>query len=86
MAIIVRGQHLAYNEIMATAQPDTSLNGRVEALENDIKDIYIMQTGRKNVALNDKKFTSLPLEEKILIFNTELLKVAKQAGVSLPRS
>lgn len=61
------------------------LDGRAEALENDIRELYKLQTGHDNIALTDKKFSKLPLEEKILVFNTELLKMAEQAGVTLPR-
>ncbi len=62
------------------------LDGRVEALENDIKELYFMQTGRENISLTDPTFAKLPLEKKLLVFNTELLGMAKQAGITLPRS
>lgn len=61
------------------------LNGRVEALENDVKELYKLQNGHDNLTLVDKKFAKLPIEEKILVFNAELLKMAKQAGITLPR-
>lgn len=62
-----------------------NLDGRAEALENGIRELYKLQTGHENVALTDKRFAKLPLEEKLLVFNTELLKMAEQAGFTLPR-
>ena len=59
------------------------LSGRVEALENDIKEIYIMLANQTQIT--DKKFAKFSLEEKLLKLNAELISTAKQAGIVLPR-
>ena len=59
------------------------LSGRVEALENDIKEIYIMLANQTQIT--DKKITKFSLEEKLLKLNAELISTAKQAGIVLPR-
>ena len=59
------------------------LSGRVEALENDIKEIYIMLANETQIT--DKKITKFSLEEKLLKLNAELISTAKQAGIVLPR-
>jgi len=61
------------------------LAGELEALRNDIKDIYDMIADlRRNTAF-DKDFEKLTLEQKLLRVNSELIAAAKQAGISLPR-
>ena len=59
------------------------LSGRVEALENDIKEIYIMLANETQIT--DKKIAKFSLEEKLLKLNAELISTAKQAGIVLPR-
>ena len=58
-----------------------SLDGRVEALENDIRELYVMMK-KDNT---NSTFSKISLEKKLLRLNTELLQTAKQAGVTLPR-
>ncbi|MBP7837193.1 hypothetical protein KA021_00640 [Candidatus Saccharibacteria bacterium] len=60
-----------------------SIDGRVEALENDIRDIYSMM--KKNENSIDVVFSKQSLEQKLFRLNKELLQTAKQAGVTLPR-
>ena len=60
-----------------------SLDGRVEALENDIRELYVMMKKEKDNT--DSTFSKISLEKKLLRLNTELLQTAKQAGVTLPR-
>ena len=62
-----------------------SLEGEVTALTEDIKAIYRMIEGIDNPRFFTKQFAALPDKEKILIFNEELLKLAKKVGVDLPR-
>ena len=59
------------------------LSGRVEALENDIKEIYIMLANETQIT--DKKFAKFSIEDKLLKLNAELISTAKQAGIVLPR-
>lgn len=62
-----------------------SLENEVKAIRNDIKEIYDMIAELQGRAITDEKFEKLPLEEKLLKINAELLVAAKQAGITLPR-
>ena len=61
------------------------ISGELEALRNDIKEIYDTISVLRNKSLPDKQFQKLSLEEKLLKLNSELLVAAKQAGITLPR-
>ncbi len=61
------------------------LQGELEALSNDIKEIYGMISDLQNKTLPEKQFQKLSIEQKLLKLNAELLFVAKQAEVELPR-
>jgi hypothetical protein len=61
------------------------LRGDIEALNNDIKKIYVVISDLQNKSLPDKRFQKLSLEDKLLKLNSELLAAAKQAGITLPR-
>ena len=69
------------NIVEQVVQP---LNSEIQALRNDVKDIYDMIS---NIEKNptDSKFNKLSLENKILSLNSKLIIAAKQAGISLPR-
>jgi hypothetical protein len=62
------------------------LGGRVEALENDVKEIYGMITEIQKMLLPEKEFKKFSIEQKLLKLNRELLAAAKEAGITLPRS
>jgi predicted nucleic acid-binding Zn-ribbon protein len=64
---------------------DQKLSGKVEALENDIKDIYVLLAKHKTTITMDDQFFDLDMKKKILRLNEELLLTAKQAGIALPR-
>lgn len=63
--------------------------GELQALRNDIKDIYVMianlekKIGQKSIL--DPAFLELPDEEQLLRLNATLLAMAKRLGVTLPR-
>ncbi|HWL44338.1 MAG TPA: hypothetical protein VNQ73_15460 [Ilumatobacter sp.] len=59
--------------------------GKLEAIENDVKEIYGMTAALQGRAITDENFQKKTLEEKLLTLNAELLAAAKQAGISLPR-
>lgn len=59
--------------------------GEIEALRNDIKEIYDMIDELKGKTVTDSEFEKLPLEDKLLKINAELLAAAKQANITLPR-
>lgn len=61
------------------------LQGELEALSNDIKEIYGMISDLQNKTLPKKQFQKLSVEQKLLKLNSELLFAAKQAGIQLPR-
>lgn len=59
--------------------------GELEALRNDIKEIYSMLAELQGGTITDEAFQKLTLEQKLLKLNVELLAAAKQAGITLPR-
>ena len=61
------------------------LRGDIEALSNDIKEIYEMMSELQSSTITDKSFKKKSLEDKLLTVNAELLAMAKQAGITLPR-
>jgi len=61
------------------------IRGELLALRDDIKEIYNMISELQGKITPDKQFQKLSLEQKLLKMNSELLAVAKQAGISLPR-
>jgi hypothetical protein len=81
---------LSYDDLQAirsiveeTVDP---LRGDVEALSNDIKDIYEMLADLQKATSVNGSFEKLSIEKKILRLHAELLEAARQAGVSLPSS
>jgi peptidoglycan hydrolase CwlO-like protein len=67
--------------VQRTVQP---LQSEIQALRNDIKEIYDMIADLQR-RTTDAKFDKLSLEQKILELNAKLISAAKQAGISLPR-
>lgn len=61
------------------------IQDELQALRNDIKEIYDMLSEVQNKVVPDKEFQELNIEEKLLRLNSELLAAAKQAGIILPR-
>jgi hypothetical protein len=59
--------------------------GELEALREDIKEIYGMIAKLQSSTISDVRFSRRSLEEKLLTLNAELLAAAKQAGITLPR-
>lgn len=62
------------------------LAGKVEALENDVKEIYEMLAEMHGDQQSTNKFLKLSLENKILKTYKDIVLTAKQAGITLPRS
>ena len=60
--------------------------GKLEELENDVKEIYNMIKELQHSAITDSNFRKLPAKERILILHAEVVAAAKELGVSLPRS
>lgn len=78
------------NGISTTVRPIVEeaiqpLRDEIKALRNDIKEIYDMIAELQSSTVTDKDFKKRTLEEKLLTLNAELISVAKQAGISLPR-
>ena len=61
------------------------LSGKIEALEDDIKELYFMVDRLEKGFVTDPKFKKLPEEEQILRVNAWLVEFAKRKGVALPR-
>ena len=61
------------------------VEGELQALTNDIKEIYDVIYSKPNKVLMSASFAKMSSKEKLLIINEELLKIAKEAGVVLPR-
>ena len=80
---------LSHNDLQAirkiVEEAIDPLKGELEALRNDIKDIYNMVVDLQSKVLPDTQFQKLSIEEKLLRLNSELLAAAKQAGITLPR-
>ena len=64
---------------------DGVVEGRLQALTNDIKEIYDVIYGKPNKSFMSASFAKMSSKEKLLVMNEELLKMAKDAGVVLPR-
>ncbi len=61
------------------------VEGELQALTNDIKEIYDVIYGKPNKSFMSASFAKMSSKEKLLVINEELLKMAKDAGVILPR-
>jgi hypothetical protein len=79
---------LSYDDLQAirTIVEETvnPLRGDIEALSNDIKDIYEMIDDLQKAIGVNGSFQKLSIEKKILRLHAELIEAARQAGVSLP--
>jgi hypothetical protein len=60
------------------------IKGDLEALGNDIKEIYDMLANLQKTRSSGESFEKLNLEKKILKLHSELVEAAAQAGVILP--
>jgi hypothetical protein len=60
------------------------IQGELEALGNDIKEIYEMIADIQKNSKGKQSFQKLSLEEKLLNLHTDIVEAAKQAGVTLP--
>lgn len=60
------------------------IEGRLLALENDIKDIYKMLATQQTTISSTSKFKSKPLEGQVLEAYKSILQIAKDAGIKLP--
>ncbi len=78
---------LTYEDLQAirTVVEDTvnPVVGNIEALSNDIKEIYEMLADIQKESSNST-FKKTTLEDKILRLHTELVDAAKQANITLP--
>lgn len=63
----------------------TIVNDGNQALENDVREIYRMLSKLQRGMITDSGFRKLSLNDKLLTLNTELLAVARRAGIKLPR-
>ena len=61
------------------------VEGELQALTNDIKEMYDVIYGKPNKSFMSASFAKMSSKEKLLLINEELLKMAKDAGIVLPR-
>ena len=61
-----------------------NLEERVEALDNDIKEIYEMISELQKLTRQVAHFEKYDLEQKILKSYKNIMSIAKEAGVKLP--
>lgn len=61
------------------------LEGRLDALEADVKELYKMIAAAGRQGSGDKKLARLSIEQKVLKMYEDFQLLAKEAGVTLPR-
>lgn len=59
--------------------------GKLDALEEDVKEIYRIISGLQRSAITDTDFRKKPVKERILILHAEVVTAAKELGVTLPQ-
>lgn len=59
----------------------TDLGGKVEALDNDIRELYQLVSQKQS---QGKSYDKLSIEQKFLKMHSEFAQLAKQAGIVLP--
>ena len=64
---------------------EAATESRLQALTDDIKETYEAIYGEPNRVFMGAGFARMSSKEKLLVINEELLKMAKEAGVVLPR-
>jgi septal ring factor EnvC (AmiA/AmiB activator) len=78
---------LSYDDLQAirkiVEETVSPIQGNLEALSNDIKEIYEMISELQKESKNTDSQNS-SIEEKLLRLHAELVEAAKQAGVTLP--
>lgn len=79
---------LSYDDLQAirtiVEEAVTPLRRDIDALSNDIKDMYEMIGHLQRAIGVNGSFEKLSIEKKILRLHAELVEATKQAGVSLP--
>lgn len=60
------------------------LEGKLEALENDVKEIYSMLSELQKNPKDSTSFRKPNIEAKLLSLHDDLIEAAKQAGIVLP--
>ena len=68
-----------------TREENALLDGKVTALQNDVKEMYYMLAKLQNAPAQDKKFLKLSIKQKILALHANLLTTAQESGVELPQ-
>ena len=79
---------LTYDDLQAirkiVEETVSPVKGELEALGNDIKEIYDMIASLQRDPSSKESFSKLGIEQKILQLHSDLIEAAKQAGVTLP--
>ena len=79
---------LSYEDLQAirnvVKEEVSPISGELEALSNDIKEIYTMIDDVQKKSSGFGSFEKLSLEKKMLQLHKQLVLAAKQAGIKLP--
>jgi hypothetical protein len=79
---------LTYDDLQAirkiVEETVSPVKGKLEALGNDIKEIYDMIANMQKNPNSKGSFSKLGIEQKILQLHSDLIEATKQAGVTLP--
>ena len=79
---------LTYDDLQAirkvVEETISPIKGDLEALSNDIKEIYGMIAALQKDSSGKEPSSKLGIEQKILKLHSDLMEAAKQAGVTLP--
>ncbi len=62
----------------------THIDGRLEAVENDVKDIYLMLTAKPISSFGSRAYAKLSNSQKLLELHKEVRHLAALEGVTLP--
>jgi len=78
-------EHETTQQLMHIGKRLGNIEGRLDALEDDIKELYLMVSNvQKNSLAGTKKFADLSAEQKLLAMHQEICKLATDMGVQLP--
>lgn len=61
-----------------------NIEGKLVALENDIKDIYEMTTDLQKLTRQVARFEKYDLEQKVITAYKDILAIAQQQNIKLP--
>jgi len=85
IAEIKQDVHILKDDMREVKTTLNHLDGRLEALEADVKELYGMLAAMQKLSATDKQFAKLSFEQKIVRTYQDVLVLAKESGIILPR-